>query len=85
MRSLALTSVQQRRLEKLSKDAGRSPHTMLRFVLQDGFDYCEYLVRSVDEGLKSLGRDARTYSTREVLKHARSVAEKNGARFRKAA
>ena len=41
MRSLALTMTQQRRLEKLARDAGRTPHAMLRFVLRDGFDLCE--------------------------------------------
>ena len=41
MRSLALTPTQQRRLEKLARDAGRTPQAMLRFVLRDGFDLCE--------------------------------------------
>ena len=41
MRSLALTPQQQRRLEKLARDAGRTPQAMLRFVLRDGFDLCE--------------------------------------------
>ena len=41
MRSLALTTTQQRRLEKLARDAGRTPQAMLRFVLRDGFDLCE--------------------------------------------
>ena len=41
MRSLALTTTQQRRLEKLARDAGRTPQVMLRFVLRDGFDLCE--------------------------------------------
>ena len=41
MGSLALTTTQQRRLEKLARDAGRTPQAMLRFVLRDGFDLCE--------------------------------------------
>jgi len=36
-----LTTMQQRRLEKLARDAGRTPQVMLRFVLRDGFDLCE--------------------------------------------
>ena len=32
MRSLALTTTQQRRLEKLARDAGRTLDAMLRFV-----------------------------------------------------
>jgi predicted transcriptional regulator len=41
MRSLALNTTQQRRLETLARAAGRTPQSMLRFVLRDGFDLCE--------------------------------------------
>ena len=41
MRSLALNTTQQRRLETLARTAGHTPHAMLRFVLRDGFDLCE--------------------------------------------
>ncbi len=85
MRPLALTPVQQRRLEKLAREAGRTPRTMLKFVLRDGFDYCDYVMQSVNEGLDSLKRGGRTYSTREVLRHARNVIDKHGARLAKAA
>ena len=85
MRPLALTPVQQRRLEKLAREAGRTPRTMLKFVLRDGFDYCDCVVQSVNEGLDSLKRRGRTYSTREVLRHARNVIDKHGARLAKAA
>ena len=37
----ALTKMQQRRLEKLAREAGRTPQAMLRFVLRDGFELCE--------------------------------------------
>lgn len=46
MKPLTLTPVQQRRLEKLASDAGRSPKQMMRFVLRDGFDFCEWEVRA---------------------------------------
>ncbi|MBI2312957.1 MAG: hypothetical protein HYU77_10695 [Betaproteobacteria bacterium] len=45
MLPMSLTPAQQRRLEKLATDAGRTPHAMLRFVLRDGFDFCEWEVR----------------------------------------
>lgn len=38
MRSLALSPAQQRRLEKLARLAGRTPQSMLHFVLRDGFE-----------------------------------------------
>jgi len=44
-RPFALTPAQQRRLEKLARDAGRSAGETLRFVLQDGFEFCEWEVR----------------------------------------
>ncbi len=43
--SFALTPAQQRRLEKLSRDADRSAGETLRFVLRDGFEFCEWEVR----------------------------------------
>jgi len=45
MKPLALTPAQQRRLQKLAHDAGRTPEQTLKFVLQDGFDFCEWEVR----------------------------------------
>ena len=45
MKPLALSPADQQRLEKLARDAGRSPRSMMRFVLSDGFDYCEWMVR----------------------------------------
>lgn len=41
MQPLTLSITQQHRLEKLARDAGRTPQAMLRFVLRDGFDLCE--------------------------------------------
>lgn len=42
---IALAPLEQRRLERLAKRAGRSPRAMLKFVLRDGFDACEEDVR----------------------------------------
>lgn len=85
MQSLTLTAAERRRVERLARDAKRTPKAMLRFVLRDGFDYCSYVVKSVNEGITSLAQGEPTYSTDEVLKHARGVTEKHGARFHKAA
>ena len=85
MQSLTLTAPERRRLERLARDAKRTPRAMLRFVLRDGFDYCGYLVKSVNEGIASLSGGERTYSTGEVLKQARGATDKHGARFHKAA
>jgi hypothetical protein len=58
MKPLALTPAQQRRLEKLARDAGRTPAQTLKFVLRDGFDFCEWEVReslAAEEGMKREG------------------------------
>ncbi len=52
MRQLALTTAQQRRLERLAREAKRTPKAMLQFVLRDGFEACEEDVR---ENLAALG------------------------------
>jgi predicted transcriptional regulator len=85
MQSLTLTAAERRRVERLARDAKRTPKAMLRFVLRDGFDYCSYVVKSVNEGITSLAQGKRTYSTDEVLKHARGATEKHGGRFHNAA
>ena len=80
-----LTQAQMRRLRKLAREAGRTPQSMLRFVLEDGFDYCDYLVRSVNEGIKSIDRGEPVHTTAEVIRAARGATDKHGARLRKAA
>jgi predicted transcriptional regulator len=41
---------------------------MLRFVIRDGLDYCEYAVKSVNEGLADI-EAGRTHSTQDVREH----------------
>ena len=41
MKPMALTPAQQRRLQKLAHDADRTPERTLKFVLRNGFDFCE--------------------------------------------
>jgi hypothetical protein len=38
-------AVPQRHLEKLAREAGRAPAEALRYVLHDGFEFCEWEVR----------------------------------------
>jgi hypothetical protein len=42
---MTLSPAQQRRLESLAREAGRTPAQTLEFVLRDGFDFCEWEVR----------------------------------------
>jgi hypothetical protein len=41
----ALNQAQQRRLEKLAREAGRPAAATLKLVLRDGFEFCEWEVR----------------------------------------
>jgi len=53
-----LNQAQQRRLEKLAREAGRPAAATLRFVLRDGFEFCEWEVgesRAADVETKRRG------------------------------
>lgn len=69
---LALSAADVRRLEKLAREAGRTPRAMLRFVLRDGFDYTEEVVRKAKEGLADLDAGNR-------IPHAEAMAQLNAA------
>lgn len=85
MKPLALTPAQQRRIGRLAHDAGRTPQQMMRFVLRDGLDFCEWAVR------ESLAADADVErrgaaSNDEAMRRAREVvAAAYAKRPRKAA
>ncbi len=84
MPTLLLSPTQQRRLNKLARDAGRTPERTLRFVLRDGFDVCEWEVR------ESLGAEADaarhgTIPNAEVQRRASVLIESAPARRRKQA
>lgn len=54
----ALNPSQQRRLEKLAREAGRPAAATLKFVLRDGFEFCEWEVResrAAEEAVKRQG------------------------------
>lgn len=70
MPTITLTRLQQRRLERLARRAGRTPKAMLKFVLRDGFDHCE---EDVQENLLADAEFAAGRSTahRDSIAHAR--------------
>ena len=84
MPTLLLNSAQQRRLKKLARDAGRTPEQTLRFVLRDGFDFCEWEVR---ESLAAESDAARhgTISNDEAQRRVSTLIESAHARRRKQA
>jgi len=85
MKPLGLNPAQQRRLEKLAHSAGRSPRRMMQFVLRDGFEFCEWVVResiAADADVKRRG----AVPDAEVQRRAREIiAAAYAKRHRKAA
>jgi predicted transcriptional regulator len=81
---IALAPLEQRRLERLARRAGRSPKAMLKFVLRDGFDACEKDLR------ESLQADAEfstgnSVSHKEAMKQARATIAAHARRHKQAA
>ena len=52
--SISLTRTEQQRLAHLARDADCSANKVLRDVLRDGFDYTEYKIKAINEGLADL-------------------------------
>lgn len=81
MRPVSLSPVQQRRLERLAQDAGRSIEQTLKFVLRDGFEYCEWQVRES----RAADADARRLGTTTheiVMRQARDLIDSARSRRR---
>ena len=85
MRPLALSSTEQQRLEKLARKAGRSPRSMMRFVLRDGFDYCEWVVGESLASAADLNRRGTVPHTEVRLMAKAVIATAHERRPRKAA
>jgi hypothetical protein len=85
MRPIGLSPAQRRRLEKLARDSGRSIGQTLRFVLRDGFDFCEWELResrAADDDAKLRGAVAH----RDAQRKARElIVTVHGSRRRQAA
>ena len=76
METIEFSKSDLRRLQKLAAAAGRSEKSMLKFVLRDGFDYCEYVVRAVNEGIADADA-GRVVASRDVHGKARQVIAAN--------
>lgn len=82
---IALSKVDQYRLQRLATAAKSTPRKMLKFVLRDGFEYCEYVVRETNDGIASLERGDKTYTTSEVMQQIQSLIAKHDRRAKQAA
>jgi predicted transcriptional regulator len=84
MRPLALNAAQQRRLQRLARDAGRTPQAMLKFVLRDGFEACEEDVRESRAGDADFAA-GRSVSHQEAMRRARATVASHARRHKQAA
>ena len=80
--TIALPTRLSRRIEKLAREAGRTPDEMLKFVIRDGLEYCEYAVKATNEGLADL--DAGSSITADEMR-AHFEKRRIARRARKAA
>lgn len=80
----ALSAVDQKRLQRLATAAESTPQRMLKFVLRDGFTYCEEFVRRVNAGLMS-ARRGEIVSDSEARAELHTIIGRYGRRSRKAA
>ena len=80
--TISLPSRLSRRIEKLASEAGRTPKEMLKFVIRDGLEYCEYAVKSANEGLADLDA-GRSVTAKEMRAHF--AKRRTARRARKAA
>jgi hypothetical protein len=85
MQQPVLTRAQQRRLVKLAGEAGRTPQSMLRFVLRDGFEQCEDDVQAARLAEEELAH-AGSVPHQQVMDEARAtIAHHARAQRRQAA
>jgi hypothetical protein len=72
MQQPVLSQAQQRRLVKLAREAGRTPQSMLRFVLRDGFEQCEEDVRAARMAEAEISHSG-TVPHQQVMNEARAT------------
>jgi len=76
----ALTKADRSRLARLARDAGCNAADILRDVLRDGFDYTEFKVKAINEGLADLAA-GRTLTLDQIKSGIeRRRAERGGTR-----
>lgn len=63
---LTLSLTDTRRLEKLAQAAGRTPKSVLKHVLRDGFEATEHAVRAVTSRMQTNQRVAHEDAMRQL-------------------
>jgi hypothetical protein len=66
MDTLTLSQADTRRLEKLARIAGRSPRSLLKYVLRDGFAATEHAVQTTAARMGTQERIAHPDAMRQL-------------------
>lgn len=74
-----LSQADLRRLEKLAATAGRTPRTMMKFVLRDGFPETERVVAAVKRGRADVAA-GRTVPHDEVMRQGRELIARHATK-----
>ena len=82
--TINLTRSERQRLARLAREAGCPIDEILRDVLRDGFEYTEYRIKAVNEGLSDLA-EGRFLSLDELKGQIASRRTERGRIRRKAA
>ncbi len=82
--AIVLKRSEKQRLARLAREADCGVDEILRDVLRDGFDYTEYKVKAVNEGLADLAADRMLSMDELKARIARRRADRGRSR-RKAA
>ena len=82
--ALALAKVDQKRLERLAGMAGRSPRSLLKFVLRDGFEAVEQDIRETLAAELDVAHHG-TVSHADVMRSTQTIIETAFARKSKKA
>lgn len=81
MNPLTLSQADTRRLEKLAQTAGRSPQSMLKYVLRDGFTVTEHAVGAVTRRMQ----DGEPVAHEEAMRQLDRMIQTHGRNDKKAA
>ena len=84
MRQPVLTQAQQHRLVKLARETGRTPQSMLRFVLRDGFEQCEDDVKAARIAEAEIARSG-TVPHQQVMNEAQATIARHARAQRRQA
>jgi predicted transcriptional regulator len=84
MDALTLSQADTRRLERLAQAAGRTPRSLLKYVLRDGFEATEHAVQATTARMKTDERITHQDGMRQLDRLIEQHGRDKGRRVDKA-